>query len=183
MESLKAKTIDEIVRIEGGYSNDAADSGGETMYGITVAVARANGYTGPMREMPRSLAESIYAARYWDALRLDEVAALSEPIAAELADTGVNMGVGVAATFLQRALNVLNKGGGLYADLKVDGGVGPATIAALTAYLKARRNDGGEKVLLRALNALQGARYVELAERREKDETFVFGWFLNRVVI
>lgn len=180
-EALKQKVINDIITVEGGYSNDAADSGGETMYGITAAEARANGYHGDMRHMPRSFAESVYAAKYWDALRLDEVAALSEPLAAELADTGVNCGVGTAATFLQRAVNVLNQGGKLYADLLVDGGVGPATIAALTAYLHARRNDGGETVLLRALNSLQGARYIELAERREKDEAFVFGWLKNRV--
>jgi len=32
-----------------------------------------------------------------------------------------------------------------------------------------------------ALNCLQGAFYVELAEKREKDERFVYGWLLNRV--
>lgn len=179
--SLKETVIAEIILVEGGYSNDENDSGGETMYGITVKEARANGYTGPMRDMPRSLAETIYAVKYWDALRLDDIQALSGPIAAELADTGVNCGVGTAAIFLQRSLNALNKQGTLYPDLKVDGGIGPATIAALTAYLKARAHDGGETVLLRALNSLQGARYIELAERREKDEDFVFGWLKNRV--
>lgn len=180
--SLMQKVIDDIIAIEGGYSNNPADSGGETMYGITAAVARAAGYHGPLRDMPRSVAEAIYADRYWDSLRLDQIEALSAGVAAELADTGVNMGVGVAATFLQRALNVLNQQQKLYPDLKVDGAVGLVTIAALTAYLKARGRDG-EKVLLRALNALQGARYIELAERREKDEAFIFGWILNRVVI
>ena len=39
----------------------------------------------------------------------------------------------------------------------------------------------GEVVLVRALNSLQGAFYVELAEKRQKDEAFVYGWLLNRV--
>ena len=61
---LIARTIDAILRAEGGYVNDPADKGGETNYGITVAVARANGYTGPMRDLPVAMARAIYTARY-----------------------------------------------------------------------------------------------------------------------
>src|SRR5690625_1688136 len=42
--------IDDIIRVEGAYSNNPADKGGETMYGITVSVARANGYSGRSEE-------------------------------------------------------------------------------------------------------------------------------------
>jgi len=90
------------------------------------------------------------------------------------------MGVPVSARFLQRALNVLNRRGKDYPDLKVDGHVGRRTVAALTAYLK-KRGSAGETVLYRMLNALQGARYVKLAERYEKNEEFEHGWFANRV--
>ena len=45
------------------------------------------------------------------------------------------------------------------------------------------RSQKGMDVLVVMLNALQGAFYVTLAERREKDERFVFGWFANRVRI
>ena len=82
------------------------------------------------------------------------------------------MGTGRAGKFLQRCLNVLNKRGSLYKDLTVDGGIGPATISALRAYLNSR----DEQTLVKALNCMQGAKYVELAERREKDERFVYGW-------
>lgn len=180
--SLRKRIIDGIIAREGGYSNNPADSGGETMYGITVAVARSAGYHGPMRELPRATAAAIIGAQYCDPIALDAIEALSAPVAEELADTAVNMGAGTAGRFLQRALNALNQGGSLYPDLTVDGACGPATLAALRAYLTARRRDG-ETVLLRALNALQGAGYIELAERRAKDEAFVFGWLLNRVVI
>ena len=43
MNTVKQKVISKIIEVEGGYSNDRSDSGGETKYGITVAVARANG--------------------------------------------------------------------------------------------------------------------------------------------
>jgi len=174
--------FDRLVKIEGGYSDDKNDSGGRTMLGITEAVARANGYVGDMRDLSVDDAALIYRRQYWDTMRLDSVAALSVPIAEELFDTGVNMGIGVAGKFLQRALNALNNLGNTYPDLTVDGIVGPGTVAALQGFLT-KRGGSGEVVLLRALNALQGARYIELAEARQKDETFVFGWLLHRVKI
>jgi hypothetical protein len=58
--------------------------------------------------------------------------------------------------------------------------MGALTIFALGQYL-AKRGKAGETVLLRALNCLQGASYIDLAERRKKDETFLFGWLANRV--
>lgn len=176
---IKDEIINEIIRVEGGYVNDSADSGGETNFGITEVVARANGYHGPMRDMPREVAFDIYVGKYWDAVRGDQLAALSEHVAEEVVDTAVNMGPGRAGTFLQRALNALNSSAELYQDLKVDGAIGLATLTALAAYLKQRN----ELVLSRALNCLQGSFYIELAERREKDERFVYGWLKNRVVL
>lgn len=174
--------FDELLGIEGDYSDDPADSGGATRWGITEAVARRHGYTGPMNRLPLAIAKEIYRASYWDAQQLDTIAMLSHRIAWELFDTGVNMGVSQAGEFLQMSLNVFNRQATDYLDIEVDGEVGQATMAALTAFLK-RRGKDGETVLLRALNALQGAAYIELAERRDKDERFVFGWFLNRVAI
>lgn len=174
---MKQQVIDEIIRIEGGYVNDPSDSGGETNFGITVAAARAYGYAGAMRDLPREVAFGIYSARYWDAVRADDLATLSPRIAAEVVDTGVNAGTGRAAEFLQRALNVFNNRGGFYRDIKVDKSIGPATVDALRSYLLMR----DEGTFLEALNCLQGAFYIELAERREKDERFVYGWIKERV--
>lgn len=174
------KLADEVIGKEGGYVNDPRDSGGETIWGITKDTARRYGYTQAMVMMPRSTAVAIYRARYWTEPGFNKVAAINERVAAELFDTGVNMGVNRAGEFLQRALNALNNGGKHYADIDEDGDVGPATRRALTAYLD-RRGAQGETVLLRALNALQGAFYLDLAARRPKDEAFVYGWLLNRV--
>ncbi|KAF9577256.1 hypothetical protein BGW38_007656, partial [Lunasporangiospora selenospora] len=92
-----------------GSSDQAADRGGATKYGITEAVARENGYTGPITELPLSKAKEIYQERYWRPLRLEAISEISQPIALELFDTGVNMGISTAAKFLQRALNVFNR--------------------------------------------------------------------------
>jgi lysozyme family protein len=173
--------IDALIDREGGYVDNPADKGGPTCFGITEAVARAHGYAGSMRSMPREEAVAIYRRLYWQRPRLDEIATRSERIAAELFDTGVNMGPAVAITFLQRALTALNRNAKDYPDLTPDGRVGPATLAALDTFLRVRGKGSGETVLLRALEALQGERYLRLAERRPANEAFLYGWLANRI--
>ena len=172
--------IEELIGREGGYSNHSADRGGATRWGVTEAVARAHGYRGDMRDLPRGEAAAIYRRLYWLRPRLDEVAAYMPKVAAELFDTGVNMGPEIAARFLQRALNALNRGGRDYADINVDGRIGAGTIAALAAFAR-RRGGSGEQVLIKALEALQGERYLRLAEQRPANEAFLYGWLANRI--
>lgn len=173
--------IDGLIEREGGYVDHPSDKGGPTCFGITEAVARAHGYAGPMRKLPRDEAAAIYRRLYWLRPRFDQVARRSARIAAELFDTGVNMGPTVATTFLQRALTALNRNGKDYSDLTPDGRIGPLTLHALDAFLAARGKRGGETVLLRALEALQGERYLRLAERRPANEAFLYGWLANRI--
>lgn len=182
MSDLKTRIINEIIKIEGGFVDDPSDSGGATNFGITEKVARAYGYTNDMRDLPRATAFRIYADRYWEPLQLSVIEQMSPHIAEELADTSVNMGVERAAEFLQRSLNLLNNRGKLYSDLIVDNDIGQQTIRALGDYLAIRGSEG-DFVLVKMLNSLQGAFYVELSERREKDEKFIYGWFVNRVKI
>lgn len=178
--TLKNKIINNIIRIEGEYVNDPSDSGDETNFGITVAVARNYGYKGDMRYLPRSLAFEIYSNIYWDSLSLTVVEQISPRIARELADTGVNMGVKRSALFFQRCLNVLNLLQKAYADIKVDGLIGSKTIDALRTLARYRGKEG-MIVLYKMLNSLQGEKYVSLAEAREKDERFIYGWFTHRI--
>ncbi|MBM6578225.1 hypothetical protein KCP91_17710 [Microvirga sp. SRT01] len=172
--------IKAVIAREGGFGDHPADRGGATRWGITEAVARADGWSGPMRDLPRDRAVAIYRRLYWSRPRLDVVAALAPKLATELFDTAVNMGPAVAIGFLQRALTALNRGGGDYADIAVDGRVGPDTLAALDAFLR-RRGRSGEGVLVRAVEALQGERYLTLAEGRPANEAFLYGWLANRV--
>jgi lysozyme family protein len=176
-----SELIEELIEREGGYVSHSADKGGPTRFGITEAVARAHGYQGAMAELPREEAAAIYRRLYWLRPRFDQVAERASKLAAELFDTGANMGPAVAATFLQRALTALNRGGKDYPDLVPDGRVGPVTIAALHAFLAARGRASGETVLLRALEALQGERYLRLAEKRPANEAFLYGWLANRI--
>ena len=172
--------VEELIDREGGFVHNPNDAGGPTRYGITQAVARRHGYAGTMRSLPRAEAIAIYRRLYWLRPGYDKVAALAPGIAAEQFDTAVNMGVGVASGFLQRALNALNRNGREYGDLVVDRVIGPRTLAALDAFLRVR-GAGGETVLLKAIEALQGARYIDLAERRPANEAFLYGWLANRI--
>lgn len=172
--------IDDLISREGGYSNHPADRGGPTKFGITEAVARAHGYTGSMALLPQVEAAAIYRRLYWLRPRFDQVARRAPRIASELFDTGANMGPGVAVTFLQRALTALNRNGKDYPDLRPDGRIGPVTLSALDSFIKLR-GPAGEIVLLRALEAMQGERYLRLAEKRPANEAFLYGWLANRL--
>ena len=180
--ALIARVIDAILRAEGGYVNDPADKGGETNLGITVAVARAYGYTGSMRDLPVAVARAIYTARYITEPKFDQVLAIHAGIGAEVIDTGVNMGPHRAAEFLQRWLNGFNDTGARYPSLFVDGRLGAQSLGALDSFLKWRGQDGAA-VLLRALNGLQAARYLDITEANKSQRRFLFGWIKERVAM
>lgn len=175
-----AKAIEKTLLVEAGFSNHPDDSGHETNWGITEALARKYNYFGNMKELSRGQAIHIYQQEFWFPLQCGQIAQISPTIAYELFDTAVNQGTGVSARYLQRSLNSLNRRQSDYPDIAVDGVIGAKTLEAFRSYM-ARRKLPGELVLFRMLNALQGAFYVDLVERREKDETFIFGWFLHRV--
>lgn len=172
--------IEDVIEREGGYVDHPADRGGPTRWGITEAVARRQGYVDDMRYLPQSDAAAIYKRLYWLLPSFDKIAEIAPNLAAELFDTGINMGTGTATGFLQRALNALNREARDYADLAVDRRIGPATLLALHAFFR-KRGKAGEDVLLKAVEALQGAHYVRLAETRSSQEAFLYGWLANRI--
>jgi len=174
------RILSDLIAVEGGYVNDAADRGGETRWGITAATARAHGYTGPMTTLPEATARTIYRATYVETPRFDEVVTIDPDIGAKLVDIGVNMGPAVAATFLQRWLNVFNDTGTRYAELVVDGQIGTKTLDTLRAFLRWRGPMGGT-ALLKGINSSQGTRYLDLCEGNRSQRRFAFGWVLNRV--
>jgi len=167
------------VGVEGGYSNDPADHGGETMWGITERNARAFHYDGDMHAMPLAVAQSYYQAKVWDALGLGLVDAISPEIAAELFDTAVNCGNSVPVPFLRRALNAFNRQGKDWPDVATDGLCDQPVMAALKACM-AKRGAGN---IIKALNCQQGVRYLDIVRANPSQEAFVNGWFSNRVTL
>jgi lysozyme family protein len=104
---------------EGGYVNDVRDPGQETNWGVTIAVARENGYKGRMVDLPLDTAKAIYRKRYWDAVLAD---VLPDAVRFDVFDAAVNHGPGQAVRWLQRACGAAD-----------DGKLGPMTVAAATA--------------------------------------------------
>ena len=178
----KEKVINDIIKIEGGYTNDPSDSGGETKYGITVETARRNGYKGDMKKLTKKEAFTIYETVYWHSIKADAIGSISQELADKLFDISVNMGSGRAGEFLQRSLNVLNNKEEYYNDVKVDGAIGNITLSRLGVFAKKRFSDVGEEVIIEMVTCLQGAFYVELSERREKDEKYIYGWYKHRIL-
>lgn len=113
------QAFDALIGHEGGYSNNPADPGGETMWGVTLTVARASGYAGAMKDLPRDTAKVIYRAQYWDAVRADE---LPDQVRFDIFDAAVNSGVKQAVKWLQRTVGAAE-----------DGIIGKATLAAASA--------------------------------------------------
>lgn len=187
MSTLDDK-IDALIGREGKFSNDADDRGNwylgkleGTMWGITAAEARSFGYEGPMNLMPRSIAVSIYKRRYWLAPKFDQLASIDEKIADRLFDIGVNAGPATGIKFIQRALNVLNRGGHDFPDLTVDGGLGNITFTALKAFV-GQRGQQGRDVLFFMIVSQHSVFYINTAESRPANETFEFGWQAQRAM-
>lgn len=174
------KIVDDIIKAEGGFVDHKNDLGGPTKFGITEVVARANGYYGAMRDLPEAFARQVYKNEYWFVPGFDKIAVLSPAVSAELADTGVNCGVNFARPLIQDALNLLNRQEVDYEDIKVDGSIGRQTLNALAKFLAGRGKEG-EGVLLKTLNIMQGARYIEITRVRPRNEDFFYGWVKNRV--
>lgn len=107
--------FDALIGNEGGYVDNPKDPGGATMWGVTEGVARAYGYTGPMQDLPRETAKAIAKKLYWDPLHLDE---FDPRVAFQVFDANYNGGHCVI--WMQGT-----------AGTKVDGLIGPQTIAAV----------------------------------------------------
>jgi len=108
---------------EGGYADHPRDPGGATRYGITSATLSSwRGRTvtkTDVRRLTRDEAAAIYKARYWDAIRGDDLPAGVDYC---VFDAAVNSGPARAAKWLQAAARVAQ-----------DGAIGPLTIAAACA--------------------------------------------------
>jgi lysozyme family protein len=164
-----------VFSMEGGFVDNANDPGGATMYGITEKVARANGYSGPMKDLPKELASDIYSREYVYGPGYDKIIAEIPAVGHKLVDAGVNLGTKVETKNFQKALNSLN--GGKTPNIIVDGQIGPTTINALK-QLETRL--GPEKtcvLLIRLLDGQQAVHYMELTNLK----MFTVGWVDHRI--
>jgi lysozyme family protein len=128
-----------------------------------------------MKDLTEEMAIWVYRTAWWDRLRLDDILKIYPFIADRLFDFGINAGRGAAGTNIQRILNVMNRMQQDYKDIKPDGAIGDGTVDALKAYV-AKRGQVGILNMIQLLIDLQGAYYIQVAEKRELNETFMSGW-------
>ncbi len=185
-----------LAAFEGGWCNDPADRGGETYAGIArnfwpswpgwsvIDAAKSlpafrQGATAFSRQLAQDarLQDAVrdwYRSEWWDRLGLGS---LPQALASEIFEQAVNLGRGGAGRKVQLVCNAFNydkaSRGPLFADLEVDGAIGPRTLGALAVLLDCRSH---EKALVHALNCLQGAHYIELAARNRSQRRFTDGW-------
>jgi lysozyme family protein len=176
---------------EGGYSNDPDDVGGETYKGVARAYypnwvgwtiiddsKSINNFPNNLRGNTAldAMIREFYKDNYWNLFWGDQIP--NQEVANELFDTGVNMGVGRAVKYLQKALNVLNRNQKNYGDIVEDGGFGVNTMTALNQYLAI----DDESYLVKVINILQGMHYIDYMTKSPTQEKFARGW-LKRVSI
>ena len=143
------KSIDFVLRREGGYSNDKNDRGGETNWGIS-----QRAYPDlDIKSLTVEQAKEIYLRDYWLPCSGD---VLPWPFSLAVFDAAVNMGVGRSIRLLQTAL-----------DIEADGIIGPKTIEAVKNATPGR---------IRKLLALRMTEYVRIMIKDNSQFDFALNW-------
>lgn len=180
--------IADKIGVEGNYVNNKDDRGGATKYGVTQRTAdgyradlmRLFKWSGDVKDFTIDMAFYVYDKEFWAKMRLDDVIKRCPQLADKMFDIGINTGWNTAAQWLQTILNVMNLKKKYYPDLAVDGNLGPVSIAALDACVKARGAKLTYWTILKGLICKQGSFYIDISAKREDNETFTVGW-MNRI--
>jgi lysozyme family protein len=150
------KCFELMLAHEGGYVHHEKDPGGPTNHGVTQRVWEE--WLGrpvsekEMRALTPAMVKPLYKRKYWDACRADDLVAGVDYV---VFDVAVNSGPGRAIKFLQSCVNVT-----------VDGGFGPATLAAV----KKTEEDPARLI------ELYCAKRLEFLQSLKTFETFGKGW-------
>ena len=146
--------LKKLLAHEGNYVHHEKDPGGMTNLGVTIRVWEE--WVGhavsekEMRNLTPLMVAPLYKRKYWDACRANE---LVSGVDYCVFDVAVNSGVGRAVKLLQSAVGVT-----------VDGGFGPATLAAVNEKDPA------------ALIEMYCTKRLEFLQSLKTFETFGKGW-------
>ncbi|MDX1491290.1 MAG: glycosyl hydrolase 108 family protein [Pseudohongiellaceae bacterium] len=165
--------LQETLRKEGRLSNNVADSGGITDYGISLrflkllplidADVTGDGHVNEddIRALEPSIVAKLYRKYFWDYYRLDEI--MHDRIAIKAFDMLVNMRSVVAAKCMQRALRACA------ITVKEDGIIGTKTIDAINEIRD-------YKNLLTAMRSESFGIYQLIAAKDPSQQVFLQGW-------
>jgi len=150
--------VEAVLRHEGGFSDDPADRGGATNYGLS----SVHHPDLDVRALTRERAIEEYRRRYWERYRLGEIEDVE--VATKTLDLCVWMGPGDAARYLQAAICAVAGG----PVLVVDGVIGSRTLAAL--------REAVPREVVVAMRALAHEHVRRICERDPTQERFRRGW-------
>ena len=163
-EDVFNKIFEYILLVEGGYSDDKADKGGKTKYGIIEVEARKYGYKGDMKDLTKDIAEDIYKNKYYLSNNLDKIK--DKRVALSIADWTINSG-NWGTKKAQQTVNIL-KGD----ILAVDGVLGNKSIEVI--------NSIQPEIFLTQYHELQRKFYQAIVDHNPSQAVFLKGWN-NRV--
>lgn len=154
-----------VAQHEGGFSDDPADKGGATKYGISLRFLQLVGEdidgdghvtAADIRVLTTRDAKALYREHFWLHYRLDEI---EHPfLAAKAMDLFVNMRGKTAARCLQRACGAT-----------ADGLLGSQSIKAVNTY-------GKVGLLYSRISNRQAALYQRIVDADETQRRFLRGW-------
>jgi lysozyme family protein len=163
--------IDTVLRHEGGYVNNKADSGGATNFGITRKTL--SHYLGRkasienVRSMTESTAREIYERNYLTGPRINT---LPEPTQTLILDMAVTHGPRNGIKILQRVLNA----SGVSAPISPDGIMGPTTREATELALSKMGN-----TLQNALVEERIRFFHNIVNKDSSQKIFLGGWVIR----
>jgi lysozyme family protein len=169
-----------VLNIEGGYSDNPADKGGKTNYGITEYTLNAAYKAGLVKhnditKLTVDDAKIIYRANYWDK---NKCYMFPKPLDFLIFDATVNHGIEGAGELLQKSVNYILK-----ADvLKVDGVIGPITIETANAFFGQYKSTCTFPVddLCKTFLLERVEKYNKIIGKNSSQKAFIHGW-LNRI--
>lgn len=159
------RAFEQVIGLEGGYSWDPSDYGGETNWGVS----KRSYPEVDIKNLTERGAKSLYLRDFWNRMRLSDVE--DAQIAAEIFEQGVNLGTSGAIKNLQKAINLVGN-----ELVSIDGVIGPQTLKAVNKIAKTNRREA----LLKTLDGFQFEHYLNIVEDDPDQKKFFVGW-LRRI--
>lgn len=151
--------FEDILKHEGGYSNDKDDPGGETKYGIS----KRQYPSLNIKSITKELAKGIYYYDYWIKSKANIIAEVSFQVATKYCDIAINTGIKRAFQILKNAMYDL--GYTIYDGIDVE------FILKLKSIC-----DNKKEVLINNIIKHQKSFYISLTEKKPSLKKFLKGW-------
>ncbi len=164
------KSLELVLKHEGGYVCDPSDPGGETYKGVArnmhsgwvgwqeIDLAKKEPGFPANLDRKTSLTERIedfYRVNFWSKIKGDDIN--NEVVAQAIFDFAVNAGTSTSASLAQKI-----------AGVAADGVIGPASVTAI--------NNVDPELFIASFTVLKIARYIAIVKKRPESKKYFYGW-------